>query len=54
MNKDDTVYLGHMFDEERKVVGKVLGKSGVEFDADEDFLSLVNLLSNLVSLDLNP
>ncbi len=45
MNKDDTVYLGHMLDQARKVVGKVKGKSRDDFDADENLrLALAHLV----------
>ncbi|MGO9471693.1 MAG: hypothetical protein ACLQIB_45995 [Isosphaeraceae bacterium] len=36
MEKDDSVYLGHMLDRAQKVMGKVRGKTRAEFDADED------------------
>jgi hypothetical protein len=37
MPKDDTVYLGHMFDAAQKVVARTSGKTRAEYDASEDF-----------------
>ena len=36
MERDDTVYLGHMLDTARKAVEKVKSKTRADFDADED------------------
>jgi uncharacterized protein with HEPN domain len=48
MQRDDLVYIGHMLDTARSVVGKVAGKSRSEFDADENLrLALVHLIQTL-------
>lgn len=48
MQKDDLVYIGHMLDTARSVVGKVAGKSRSEFDADENLrLALVHLIQTI-------
>jgi uncharacterized protein with HEPN domain len=48
MIKDDTVYLGHMLDQARKVAGKVQGKTRAEFDADENLrLALAHLVQTI-------
>lgn len=45
MQRDDLVYLGHMLDTARLIVGKVNGKSRAEFDADENLrLALAHLI----------
>lgn len=45
MQKDDLVYVGHMLDTARLIVGKVAGKSRAEFDADDDLrLALTHLI----------
>jgi uncharacterized protein with HEPN domain len=36
MQKDDTVYLGHMLDMARKVSVRVAAKTRADFDANED------------------
>ena len=36
MQRDDTVYLGHMLDTARKAVEKLHGRTRAQFDADED------------------
>ena len=36
MNKDDSIYIGHMLDLMRKAVGKAQGKSKEAYDRDED------------------
>lgn len=36
MQKDDTIYLGHMLDMARKVVDRVCDRTRAEYDADED------------------
>ena len=36
MQKDDTVYLGHMLDMARKVSVRVAGRSKTDYEADED------------------
>ena len=36
MQKDDLVYVGHMLDTARAIVGKVSGKSRLDFDDDEN------------------
>lgn len=36
MQKDDTIYLGHMLDMARKVSVRVSGRSKADYDADED------------------
>jgi len=36
MQRDDTVYLGHMLDMARKAADKVRGKSRADYDGDED------------------
>jgi len=35
MQRDDTVYLGHMLDMARKAADKVRGKSRADYDGDE-------------------
>jgi uncharacterized protein with HEPN domain len=48
MEKDDSVYLGHMLDRAQKVIGKVRGKTRAEFDADEDLrLALTWLIQTI-------
>ena len=48
MNKDDSVYLGHMLDQALKVVGKVNGKARDDFDADENLrLALAHLVQTI-------
>jgi uncharacterized protein with HEPN domain len=48
MTKDDTVYLGHMLDQARKIVVKVQGKTRAEFDADENLrLALAHLIQTI-------
>lgn len=41
MQKDDTVYLGHMLDMARKVSVRVSGRSKADYDADEDLRFVV-------------
>ncbi len=36
MQKDDTVYLGHMLDMARKISVRVAGRLRADYDADED------------------
>ena len=36
MKRDDTVYLGHMFDTARRAVDKLQGRTRAHFDGDED------------------
>jgi uncharacterized protein with HEPN domain len=36
MQKDDLVYVGHMLDTARAIVGKVSGKSRLDFDGDDN------------------
>jgi len=36
MQRDDTVYLGHMLDMARKAVDKVAGKTRGDYDSNED------------------
>jgi uncharacterized protein with HEPN domain len=48
MTKDDSVYLGHMLDQARKVVGKVQGKARADFDADENLrLALAHIVQTI-------
>ena len=48
MSKDDSVYLGHMLDQDCKVLAKVEGKSRAEFDANENLrLALARLLQTI-------
>ncbi len=48
MQKDDSVYVGHMLDTARSIVSKTTGKSRVEFDANEDLrLALAHLIQTL-------
>lgn len=48
MQKDDSVYVGHMLDMARKASGKVRGLSRAEYDADEDLrLALTHLIQTL-------
>lgn len=45
MSKDDLAYVGYMLDTAERAVGKLTGKSRVEFDADENLrLALTHLL----------
>jgi len=45
MEKDDSVYLGHMLDCAFKAVGKVHGRTRADFDADENLrLALTHLV----------
>jgi uncharacterized protein with HEPN domain len=36
MQRDDTIYLGHMLDMARKVSDRVAGRSKADFDTNED------------------
>src|SRR5579883_2788253 len=36
MEKDDSVYLGHMLDRAQHVIGKVRGLTRADFDSDEN------------------
>ena len=48
MQKDDLVYVGHMFDTARQIVERVEGCSREEFDADETLrLALAHLIQTL-------
>jgi uncharacterized protein with HEPN domain len=48
MAKDESVYLGHMLDHARKVVGKVAGKCRANFDEDENLrLALAHLIQTI-------
>ena len=48
MQKDDTVYVGHMLDTARLIVGKVAGVSRAEFDGDENLrLALAHLIQTM-------
>ena len=48
MQKDDVLYLGHMLDTARAIVGKLKGKSRAEFDANDDLrLALAHLIQTL-------
>jgi len=48
MQKDDYVYVGHMLDTARSIVGKVASRSRAEFDANEDLrLALAHLIQTL-------
>jgi len=45
MQKDDLVFVGHMLDTARAIVGRLLGTSRAEFDANEDLrLALAHLI----------
>jgi uncharacterized protein with HEPN domain len=45
MQKDDLVYVGHILDTARLIVGKVSGKTRGDFDAGEDLrLALTHLI----------
>jgi uncharacterized protein with HEPN domain len=41
MQRDDSVYLGHMLEMARKAAGKVKGRSRGEYDADEDLRIII-------------
>lgn len=41
MQRDDTVYLGHMLDMARKVLARTERKTKTEYDADEDLRFVV-------------
>jgi len=41
MQKDDTVYLGHMLDMARKVSDRVTARSKTDFDTDEDLCFVI-------------
>lgn len=41
MQKDDTVYLGHMLDMARKAVNRIRGRTRDEYDADEDLRIII-------------
>jgi uncharacterized protein with HEPN domain len=48
MEKDDIVYVGHMLDTARLIVGKVAGKTRAQSDANEDLrLALAHLIQTL-------
>ncbi len=48
MQKDDSVYVGHMLDMARKALQKVRGMSRAEFDADEDLrMALTHLIQTV-------
>ena len=48
MQRDDTVYLGHMLDTARKAAAKVRGKTRAQYDADEDLrLILAHLIQTI-------
>lgn len=48
MQRDDTVYLGHMLDMARKAAGKARGKSRAQYDADEDLrIILAHLIQTI-------
>lgn len=48
MQKDDLVYVGHMLDTARSIVGKTIGKLRTEFDVNEDLrLALTHLIQTL-------
>ena len=36
MQRDDSVYVGHMLDTARKAAGKLKGRSRADYDGDED------------------
>jgi uncharacterized protein with HEPN domain len=48
MEKDDSVYLGHMLDRARQVIGKVRGTTRADFDSDENLrLALTWLIQTI-------
>ena len=48
MQKDDLVYVGHMLDTARLIVGKVKGLSRSDFDADDNLcLALTHLIQTI-------
>jgi uncharacterized protein with HEPN domain len=48
MKKDDSVYVGHMFDTARLILSKVAGRSRAEFDEDENLrLAVTHLIQTL-------
>ncbi len=48
MKKDDLVYVGHMLDLARQVVGKAAAASRDEYDADENLrLALAHLIQTI-------
>jgi uncharacterized protein with HEPN domain len=45
MQKDDLVFVGHMLDTARAIVGRLAGRSRAEFEANEDLrLALAHLI----------
>ncbi len=48
MEKDDSVYLGHMLDRAQHVIGKVRGLTRADFDSDENLrLALTWLIQTI-------
>jgi uncharacterized protein with HEPN domain len=57
MQKDDSIYVGHMLDTARKVLARVRGKGRSDFDASEDlrvtvahFIQVIGEAASRVSL----
>ncbi|MHC5054755.1 MAG: HepT-like ribonuclease domain-containing protein [Planctomycetota bacterium] len=48
MQRDDLVYVGHMLDMARKVLGKVAGLSREDFDGDENLRIAVTHLLQVI------
>jgi uncharacterized protein with HEPN domain len=48
MQKDDSVYVGHMLDTARKATEKIRGLTRAEYDADEDLrMALTHLIQTI-------
>ena len=48
MQKDDSVYVGHMLDMARKAMEKIRGMNRSEYDADEDLrMALTHLIQTI-------
>ena len=48
MQKDDSVYVGHMLDMARKALEKIRGMNRSEYDADEDLrMALTHLIQTV-------
>lgn len=48
MQKDDTIYLGHMLDMARKAADRVRDRTREEYDADEDLQMVIAHLVQII------
>ena len=48
MQKDDTIYLGHMLDMARKAADRVRDRTRAEYDADEDLQMVIAHLVQII------